>query len=116
VAETDPTTGSVEPRSLEQLLLAGVGWASLTAETIDELSDELARRVGVDQGRMRGAVRDTLAGWRKELEAGSAGRRAEVSGKVLAKLGLAGREDIDELALKVAQLDHRLRLLERGEE
>jgi polyhydroxyalkanoate synthesis regulator phasin len=108
------TTEKAEPRSLEQLLLAGVGWASLTAEAIDEISDELARRVGVDPARMRGAVRDTLAGWRKELEAGSAGRRAEISDRMLAKLGLASREELDELALTVAQLDHRLRLLERG--
>jgi hypothetical protein len=48
------------------------------------------------------------------LEAGSAGRRAEMSDRMLARLGLASREELDELALKVAQLDHRLHLLERG--
>ena len=39
--------GSTEGRSLEQLLLAGLGWLSLTASAADEIADDLAHRVGV---------------------------------------------------------------------
>ena len=49
--------GTPEPRSLEQLLLAGLGWLSLTAEAADDVADDLARRVGVerDDDARRGA-------------------------------------------------------------
>jgi polyhydroxyalkanoate synthesis regulator phasin len=33
--------------------------------------------------------------------------------RALAKAGLARREEVEDLALRVAQLEHRLRLLER---
>ena len=37
----------------------------------------------------------------------------EVSERALARLGLARREALDDLELRVAQLEHRLGLLER---
>jgi polyhydroxyalkanoate synthesis regulator phasin len=96
----------------EQLLLAAVGWASLTAEAADELADDLARRVGIDRDEMRGAVSDALTGWRRDAERiGS--RRAEALDRALARLGLVRREEHDDLALRVAQLEHRVKLLER---
>lgn len=106
------TTDGSEPVSLGRLLLAGVGWASLGLEAVDELADELARRLGVDRDEMREAVRDTVASWRREVERLDA-RRDEVTERALEKLGLVRREDLDDLALRVAQLEHRLRLLER---
>lgn len=103
--------GGGQRATLEQLLLAGIGWASLTAEAADEVADDLARRVGVDRNRMRAAVRDTVAGWRREAE--KAISREELSGRLLAKLSLVRREELEDLSLRVAQLEHRLRLLER---
>ena len=107
VDDTTPERGLVE-----QLLFAGIGWASLTAETADHLADDLARRVGVERDEMRSAVRDALTSWRRE--AGRLGvRRGEALDHALARLGLVRREEHDDLVLRVAQLEHRLKLLER---
>jgi len=96
---------------LETALLAGVGWASLTAEAADELADDLARRIGIERDELRGAVRDAVAGWRRDAQQ-AARRREEALEGVVRRLQLARREEIDDLNLRVAQLEHRLRLLE----
>lgn len=101
-----------EPRPVSELLLAGIGWATTSVEALEEIADDLARRVGVDRDAMRQAVRDTAASWRAELERVGA-RRDEAMERGLAKAGLARREEVEDLALRVAQVEHRLRLLER---
>lgn len=106
--------GSAPSRPLSELLLAGVGWASLGLEAADELADDLARRVGIDRVEMRSAVRDTLASWRNEAERLGV-RRDEVVDRALAKAGLARRDEVEDLGLRVAQLEHRLRLLEQDD-
>jgi polyhydroxyalkanoate synthesis regulator phasin len=105
------TEGTEGPRPVSELLLAGLGLATLGFEAVDELSDDLARRVGADRDAMRGAVRDTLAAWRNEAERLGA-RRDEAIERAFARTGLAKREEVDDLALRVAQLEHRIRLLE----
>ncbi len=108
----DDRNGKAEPRPLEQLLLAGLGWVSLTADAADDLADDLARRVGIERDEMRDAVRDTVASWRAEAQRlGSL--PSETSEKALRRLGLVRREEADDLALRVAQLEHRVRLLEK---
>ncbi len=97
---------------MSELLLAGLGAASLGAEAAEELADDLARRVGVDRDAMRAAVRDTLDAWRAEAERLGA-RRDEVVDRSLERAGIARREEVEDLALRVAQVEHRLRLLER---
>jgi polyhydroxyalkanoate synthesis regulator phasin len=104
--------GSPDSRPVSELLLAGLGWATMSAEAMEELADDLARRVGVDRHAMRDAVRDTVASWRGELER-LGDRRDEALERGLARAGLARREELEDLALRVAQLEHRLRLLER---
>jgi polyhydroxyalkanoate synthesis regulator phasin len=101
-----------EPRPVSELLLAGIGWATMSVEAMEEIADDLARRVGADRDAMRDAVRDTVASWRAELERVGA-RRDEAMERALAKAGLARREEVEDLALRVAQVEHRLRLLER---
>ena len=98
--------------TLQQVLLAGIGWASEGVEAVDAVADELSRRVGADRDRMRAAVRDTIASWRREAERLGV-RGDEMSERALARVGLARREAVDDLELRVAQLEHRLRLLER---
>ncbi len=107
---TDATSDDVRP--LSELLLAGVGWATLGVEAADELADDLARRVGVDREEMRSALKDTVRAWRADAERVGT-RRDEAVERVLQRSGLARREELDDLALRVAQLEHRLRLLER---
>ena len=104
--------GTSAPHSLEQLALAALGWASLTVEASDALADDLARRVGIERDDMRAAVRDTIASWRAEAEKiGSF--PAGATDKAFERLGVVRREEADDLALRVAQLEHRMRLLEK---
>ncbi len=99
--------------SLETLALAGIGAFVLGADRVDELADELARRLGMDRAETRAALADVLDSWRRELR-----RVGESSGSAAsrlgAELGIASRAAVDELELRVAQLEHRLKLLERS--
>ena len=101
------------PRPVSELLLAGVGIASLGAEVAEELADDIARRMGVDRDAVRSAVSDTFAAMRADAERLGA-RRDEMVDRSLDKAVLARREELEDLELRVAQLEHRLRLLEDG--
>jgi polyhydroxyalkanoate synthesis regulator phasin len=61
---------------------------------------------------VRTAIADVVDSWRRE-----AGRLGETTGstaaRISADLGVASRTALDELELRVAQLEHRLKLLER---
>ena len=111
----EPGNGDESRDSLEQLLLAGVGVVALTADRIEELIDSLSKRGIVQRDDARAAVEDTVARWR-----GDATRVTERAGSsmqsVLRELGLVLRSEYEELELRVAQVEHRLRLLERDEE
>ena len=105
-----------DPRDLlEQLLLAGVGAVSLTAERVEELVDSFAERGGVQRDEARAAIDDLVSRWR-----GDATRVTERAGAglhgVLRELGLVLRSEFEELELRVAQLEHRLRLVEQHDE
>ena len=99
--------------SLETLALAGLGALALTADRVDRLADELSRRLGVERSELKAALEDALDSWRREARrvGDSAG---ETAAGVAADLGIASREALSELELRVAQLEHRLKLLERG--
>jgi polyhydroxyalkanoate synthesis regulator phasin len=98
---------------LETLMLAGIGALALAAGRADDLADELAERLGIDRAETRAALADALGSWRREAH-----RVGESTGDVVsrvgAELGVASRDAVDELALRVAQLEHRLKLLERA--
>ena len=115
-AEPGTTESGNDSRdALEQLLLAGVGVAALTADRIEELVESLVKRGGVQRDEARAAVEDSVTRWR-----GDATRVTERAGSsmqgVLRELGLVLRTEYEELELRVAQLEHRLRLLERDED
>jgi polyhydroxyalkanoate synthesis regulator phasin len=97
---------------LETLSLAGVGAIALVAQRAEELADEIGTRLGVERDEVRKAIADVLDSWRRE-----AARLGEESGNLAARvsseLGTASREVVSELELRVAQLEHRVRLLER---
>ena len=97
---------------LETLTLAGLGALTLAADRADELADELSGRLGVERDEMRAAITDVLGSWRRE-----ANRLGESTGstasRLVGELGVASGGAVEELELRVAQLEHRLRLLER---
>ena len=98
--------------TLETVTLAGLGAVALAVEHADRLADELSRRLGVERDEVSAAVADIFDSWRRE-----AGRLGESTGsaatRVAADLGVASRQVVEELELRVAQLEHRLKLLER---
>jgi polyhydroxyalkanoate synthesis regulator phasin len=99
---------------LETLSLAGIGAIALVAQHADELAAEIGTRLGVERDEVRSAISDVLDSWRRE-----ASRLGESGGSVAARvsfeLGAASRDAVSELELRVAQIEHRLRLLERGQ-
>ena len=98
--------------ALETLTLAGLGAVALAAEHADRLAEELARRLGVERDEVRAAVADVLESWRRE--AGRLGDATESkASRVATDLGVASKQAVEELELRVAQLEHRLKLLER---
>jgi polyhydroxyalkanoate synthesis regulator phasin len=97
----------------EKLVLAGVGAVALTAERADALAEELSARGGIGREEARGLVEELIGRWRNESV-----RLGERTGSGLAgvfrELGLVTRAEHEELELRVAQLEHRLRLLEQS--
>jgi polyhydroxyalkanoate synthesis regulator phasin len=94
-----------------RLVLALVGAVALTAERADELAESLAERGGMSKDEVRGWIDEATTRWR-----GDAVRVGERAGatlhNALRELGLVTRDEWDDLELRVAQLEHRLRLLE----
>jgi polyhydroxyalkanoate synthesis regulator phasin len=105
----DAPVNSQDP--LRRLALAFVGALALTAERADELADSLAQRGGMSKDDVRTWIDEARARWR-----GDAVRVGERAGATLngafRELGLVTRDEWDELELRVAQLEHRLRLVE----
>lgn len=103
--------GSSSADVLERLALAAVGAVALTAERLDELAGDLSERGGMRRDEARQLLEDALTRWR-----GDATRLGERAGEslagVLRQLGVVTRDELDELELRVAQLEHRLRLVE----
>jgi polyhydroxyalkanoate synthesis regulator phasin len=101
-----------ERGALETLSLAGIGAIALVAQRADELAAEIGERLGVERDEVRSVIGDVLDSWRRE-----ATRLGESGGSMAARaateLGAASREAVSELELRVAQLEHRVRLLER---
>jgi polyhydroxyalkanoate synthesis regulator phasin len=95
----------------EKFVLAGVGAVALTAERADALAEELAARGGMGRDEARAVVEELAGRWRNESI-----RLGEWTGTGLAglfrELGLVTRAELEELELRIAQLEHRLRLLE----
>ena len=95
----------------EEAFLAGVGAVALTKERADELASELAQKGKLTQDDARELVDDVMGRWR-----GDALRLGERAGSTLSgvfrELGLVTRREHEELELRLAQLEHRLRLVE----
>jgi polyhydroxyalkanoate synthesis regulator phasin len=104
------------PRDLaERLGLAAVGAVALTAERIDELAGDLADRGGIRRDDARQLIEDAVTRWRGDAMRFTARAGQGLQG-IYAQLGLVTREEFEELELRLAQLEHRLRLVEGAPE
>ncbi len=98
---------------IERTFLVGVGAAAFTKDRVQELVEEFVRRgeLSTDEGR---DMVDRLVARSRE-EARSAVKRADSSVQgALRDLGLATRREVEDLEMRVRQLEHRLALLEHG--
>jgi polyhydroxyalkanoate synthesis regulator phasin len=96
----------------EETLLAGVGAVVLTKERMDELVEELSSKGRLTRDDARELVDDMVGRWRGD--AVRFGERASSTlGGVFREVGLVTRREYEELELRLAQLEHRLRLVER---
>ena len=97
--------------ALERVGLAALGAVALTAERADALAEELARAGGMRREEARELIEQTTHRWR-----GEALRLSERAGAGLEgffqQLGVVTRSEFEDLELRVAQLEHRLRLVE----
>jgi polyhydroxyalkanoate synthesis regulator phasin len=107
--ERDNDSGTRE--LLERMIFSAVGAVALTAERADALAEELAESGLARRDEARALIEDLSSRWR-----GDATRMGERAGVALdtlfRELGLATKDDLEELDLRLAQLEHRLSLLE----
>ncbi|HST26385.1 MAG TPA: hypothetical protein VLJ76_10365 [Gaiellaceae bacterium] len=106
-ANSDPSAREL----LERLALAGIGAVALSADRAEELARDLTGRGELRRDDVRQTIEEAMSRWR-----GDASRLTERAGTnlqgVFDQLGLVSREAYEELELRVAQLEHRLRLAE----
>lgn len=97
---------------VDELFFAGVGAVALTKERVDELVDELAGRGELTRDEARDVVEGVTARWRGETA--RLGERTSVGlAGMLRELGLVTRREWEDLELRLSQVEHRLRLVER---
>jgi polyhydroxyalkanoate synthesis regulator phasin len=96
---------------LERIAFTAVGAVALTAERADALAEELADRGLARRDEARALIEDVSSRWR-----GDATRLGEKAGATLdamfRELGLVTKDDLEDIELRIAQLEHRLSLLE----
>jgi polyhydroxyalkanoate synthesis regulator phasin len=96
---------------LERLAFAAVGAVALTADRADALAQELSDRGHGRRDELGALIDDVSARWR-----GDATRLGEKAGATLdtlfRELGLVTKDDLEEIELRISQLEHRLSLLE----
>lgn len=97
---------------LERIAFSAVGAVALTAERADAIAEELSNRGLARRDEARALIEDLSSRWR-----GDATRLGERAGATLdtlfRELGLVTRDDLEDLELRIAQLEHRLSLLEK---
>jgi polyhydroxyalkanoate synthesis regulator phasin len=96
----------------ERLVLAAFGALALGADRAERIAGELSELGGVRRDEARSLVEELAGRWRGDAVRISEKTRVSLAG-LFRELGLATREELDELELRVAQLEHRLRLVEQ---
>jgi polyhydroxyalkanoate synthesis regulator phasin len=108
-SSNEPSSPVVE--MLERFGLAALGAVALTAERADALADELSNAGGMRRDEARDLIEQTTHRWRGEALRFSERAGAGLEG-LFQQLRLVSRSEFEELELRLAQLEHRLRLVE----
>jgi polyhydroxyalkanoate synthesis regulator phasin len=96
---------------IERTFLAGMGAAVVTKDRIQELVEELVGKGQINAEEGREVVERLVE--RSREEARSVLKKADSSlHSAYRNLGLGSKQEQEELALRVEQLEHRVRLLE----
>jgi len=102
--------------SMEQAVLMSIGAAALTRERAEAAVAELVRKgqMGGDEGKQ--VVERLMARVRGEgaPTAGLVGRLEGGVQGVLRELGVVTRGELEDVQLRLMELEHRISLLERG--
>ncbi len=111
MASNSERDGASSRELLERLALAGIGAVALSADRAEELARDLAGRGELRRDDVLQVIEEAMTRWR-----GDAARLTERAGtglqSIFDQLGLVSHEAYEELELRVAQLEHRLRLAE----
>jgi polyhydroxyalkanoate synthesis regulator phasin len=105
----------IGPRdAIEQTIVVSIGAASLTRERAQAVVDELVRRgtLGAEEGKAM--VDRVMARVRGEAgpTAGVLGRVEEGVRGVMRDVGVVTRPEVEDLDMRLAALEHRIKLLE----
>lgn len=96
---------------IERTFLAGMGAAALTKDRVQELVEDLVNKGQMNADEGREVVERLVA--RSREEARAALKKADSSlHSAYRELGLGSKQDLEELSLRVEQLEHRVVLLE----
>lgn len=97
----------------EQLILMSIGVAHLTRERAEEVVGDLVAKgqLGAEEGKQ--AVDELMARMRKEAPGGLMGLIEGGVGAALKDFGVTTRADLDDIVVRLNEIEHRLRLLER---
>ena len=108
---------SMNPRdAVEQAILVAVGAASLTRERAEAIAAELVRRGQMREDEGRAMVDRLMARVR-----GEGGAVSGVQGKLeggmqgaMRQLGVVHKNELQDVEMRLAELEHRVKLLEGG--
>lgn len=109
----------IRPReAVEQAILASVGAAALTKERADGIVADLVSRGYLSADEGKATVTRLMARVRGEgppAQTGLLGRLEGGAQALFRELGLANENDLDDLRVRLAELERRLSLLEATE-
>jgi polyhydroxyalkanoate synthesis regulator phasin len=114
--ETPTTEASASTSGLRDIiqrtLMLGIGAAALTIDRAQAVADEFVRRGQLTAEEGRDMVEELTSSSRKQTR--SAMRRLDSSMQgTYRDLGLATRQELEDLDFRLRQVEHRLGLLER---
>jgi polyhydroxyalkanoate synthesis regulator phasin len=96
---------------LERTFLVGVGAAALTKDRVQAIVDEFVRRGQLSAEEGRGMV-DNLMERSKEQARSAMGKANSSLQGAYRDLGLATKQETEDIDFRLRQLEHRVRLLE----